>query len=156
MYSVSSQTKYGNFSWNIFYTSVIFDLNLHIKNSLLCTKEFSKFRRWWGWKSISVHSLYTNEVKDCLKPAVIASIHQLLKTTQIHVFVQLRSCQGQLHDSENWPRSPFDRSNFVRLSFTLRILGFHRNWMENICRVVLERCINVIGRNARALVWLTK
>ena len=30
-----------------------------------------------------------------------------------------------LHDSENWPRSPFNLSNFVRLSSTLRILDFH-------------------------------
>ena len=56
--------------------------------------------------------------------------------------------KDHLHDSENWPRSPFDRSNFVRLSSTLRILGFHSNWMENRCRVVLKRCGNVIGRNA--------
>ena len=49
MYSVSSQTKYGNFTWNIFHTSVgdtlLFDLNLRIKNSPICTKEFSKCRR---------------------------------------------------------------------------------------------------------------
>ena len=55
-----------------------------------------------------------------------------------------------LHDSENWPRSPFNRSNFVRLSSTLRILGFHSNWKENRCRVVLKRCVNVIGLNACA------
>ena len=62
--------------------------------------------------------------------------------------------KDHLHDSENWPRSPFDRSNFVRLSSTLRILGFHSNWMEISCRVVLKRCVNVIGRNACALGWL--
>ena len=61
--------------------TLLLDLNLHIKNSLLCTKEFSKCRRSSGWKSISVHTSYTNEVTDGLKPAGIslASIHHLLK-----------------------------------------------------------------------------
>ena len=36
-----------------------------------------------------------------------------------------------LHNSQTRPRSPFDRSNFVCLSSTLRISGFHNNWMEN-------------------------
>ena len=63
--------------------------------------------------------------------------------------------KDHLHDSWNWPRSPFDSSNFVRLSSTLRILGFHSNWMEIRCRVVLKRWVNVIGRNACALAWLT-
>ena len=54
----------------------------------------------------------------------------------------------RLHNSETRPRSPFDRSNFVCLSYTLRISGFRNNWMENRCRVVLKRCVNVIGRNA--------
>ena len=62
----------------------------------------------------------------------------------------------RLHNSETRPRSPFDRSNFVCLSSTLRISGFHNNWMKNRCRVVLKRCVNVIGRNACALAWLTK
>ena len=35
--------------------------------------------------------------------------------------------KDHLHDSENEPRSPFDRSNFVRSFSTLRILGFHSN-----------------------------
>ena len=52
-----------------------------------------------------------------------------------------------LHNSETRPRSPFDRSNFVCLSSALRISGFHNNWMENRCWVVLKRCVNVIGRN---------
>ena len=64
--------------------------------------------------------------------------------------------KDHLHDSKNWPRSPFDRSNFVRLSSKLRVLGFRRNWMEIRCRVVLKRCVNVIGRNACTLAWLTK
>ena len=83
MYSVSPKTKYGDITKNIFIPAwseetLLFDLNLHIKNSLLLY-EFSKCRL--GWKSISVHSLYTNEVTDCLKPAGIslASIHQHLK-----------------------------------------------------------------------------
>ena len=59
--------------------------------------------------------------------------------------------KDHLHDSWNWPRSPFDSSNFVRLSSTLRILGFHSNWMEIRCQVVLKRCVNVIGCNACAL-----
>ena len=46
-----------------------------------------------------------------------------------------------LHDSWNWPRSPFDSSNFIRLSSTLRILGFHSNRMEIRCRFVLKRCV---------------
>ena len=62
--------------------------------------------------------------------------------------------KDHLHDSWNWPRSPFDSSNFVRLSSTLRILGFHSNWMEISCRVVLKCRVNVIGRNACALAWL--
>ena len=45
-----------------------------------------------------------------------------------------------LHNSETRLRSPFDRSNFVCLSSTLRISGFHNNWMENRCRVALKRC----------------
>ena len=44
-----------------------------------------------------------------------------------------------LHNSETRPRSPFDRSNFVCLSSALRISGFHNNWMENRCWVVLKR-----------------
>ena len=86
MYSVSSQTTYGNFSWNIFHTSVIrgdpsLRPHFHIKNSLFCTKEFSKCRRLSGWKSIPVHIVYKLEVTDCLKPAGIslASIQQHLK-----------------------------------------------------------------------------
>ena len=44
---------------------------------------------------------------------------------KIHVFgVRVKD---HLHDSWNRPRSPFDSSNFVRLSSTLRILGFHSN-----------------------------
>ena len=58
--------------------------------------------------------------------------------------------KDHLHDSWNWPRSPFDSSNFVRLSSTLKILGFHSKWMEIRCRVFLKRCVNVIGRNACA------
>ena len=50
MYSVSSQTKYGNFSWNIFHTSVIRgDPSLRplfaYQKFILCTKELSKCRR---------------------------------------------------------------------------------------------------------------
>ena len=107
--------------------------------------------------SISVHSLYTNEVKDYLKPASISLISSnILKTTPIHVFAQMRSIKDRLHNSENWSRSPFDCSNFVCLSSKLRILGFRNNWMENRCRVVLKRCLKVIDRNACALSWLTK
>ena len=71
----------------------------------------------------------------------------------------LLNCAGandHLHNSKTRPRSPFDRSNFVCLSSALRISGFHNNWMENRYRVVLKRCVNVIGRNACALAWLTK
>ena len=108
-------------------------------------------------KSMSVHSLYTNEVKDYLKPASISLISSnILKTTPIHVFAQMRSVKDRLHNSENWSRSPFDCSNFVCLSSKLRILGFRNNWMENRCRVVLKRCLKVIDRNACALSWLTK
>ena len=64
--------------------------------------------------------------------------------------------KDRLHNSENWPRSPFDRPNFVRLSSMLGILGFRNNWMENRCRVVLKRCVNMIGRNVCALAWLKK
>ena len=86
MHSVSSQTSMET-SAEIFFIpawseeTLLFGLNLHIKNSLLCTKEFSKGRRSSGWKSISVHSLYTSQVTDCLKPAGIslASIYQHLK-----------------------------------------------------------------------------
>ena len=106
--------------------------------------------------SISVHSLYSNEVKDYLKPASISLISSnILKTTPIHVFAQMRSIKDRLHNSENWSRSPFDCSNFVCLSSKLRILGFRNNWMENRCRVVLKRCLKVIDRNACALSWLT-
>ena len=59
--------------------------------------------------------------------------------------------KDHLHDSWNWPRSPLDSSNFVRLSSTLKILGFHSNWMEIRCRVVLKRCVNVIGRTLARL-----
>ena len=55
--------------------------------------------------------------------------------------------KDHLHDSENWLRSPFDRSNFVLLSSTLRTLGFHSNWMEIRCRVVLKRCVIVSKRD---------
>ena len=104
--------------------SLLFDLNLHIKNSLLCSPA-------------SIHQLIKNDANPC-----VCSVCARVK--------------DYLHDSENWARSPFDRSNFVRLSSMLRILGFHSNWMEIRCRVVLKRCINVIGRNACALAWLTK
>ena len=50
--------------------------------------------------------------------------------------------KDHLHDSENWPRSPFERSKFVRSSSTLRI--------------VLKRCVNVIGRNWIHLVTCSK
>ena len=50
----------------------------------------------------------------------------------------------------------FSPLNFVRLRSKLRILGFDNNWVENRCRVVLKRYVNVIGRNACALAWLTK
>ena len=50
--------------------------------------------------------------------------------------------KDHLHDSENWPRSPFKRSKFVRSSSTLRI--------------VLKRCVNVIGRNWIHLVTCSK
>ena len=55
----------------------------------------------------------------------------------------LLNCAGandHLHNSETRLRSPFDRSNFVCLSSTLRISGFHNNWMENRCRVALKGC----------------
>ena len=50
MYSVTSQTKHGNFSWNIFHTSVIRgDPSLlplfAYQKFILCTKELSKCRR---------------------------------------------------------------------------------------------------------------
>ena len=60
------------------------------------------------------------------------------------------SVKDYLYNSENWLRSPFHLSNFVRLSSTSKILGFHSNWMENRFRVVLKRCLNVIGRDACA------
>ena len=50
--SISSQRKYGNFSWNIFHTSVIRGEPLRplfaYHNSPNCTKEFSKCRRSSG------------------------------------------------------------------------------------------------------------
>ena len=55
--------------------------------------------------------------------------------------------KDHLHDSENWQRSPFVRSNFVRSSSMLKIFGFHSNWMEVRCRVVLKRCRNMIARS---------
>ena len=47
---------------------------------------------------------------------------------------------------------------FFILAWSEEILlsGFHNNWMKNRCRFVLKRCVNVIGRNAYALAWLTK
>ena len=59
----------------------------------------------------------------------------------------LISAQGN-HMPKSGPRYPFDRSNFICLSHTLTILGFHNNWMENSSRMVLKRCINVISRDA--------
>ena len=59
----------------------------------------------------------------------------------------LISAQGN-HMPKSGPRYPFDRSNFICLSHTLTILGFHNNWMENSSRMVLTRCINVICRDA--------
>ena len=59
----------------------------------------------------------------------------------------LISAQGN-HMPKSGPRYPFDRSNFICLSLTLTILGFHNNWMENSSRMVLKRCINVICRDA--------
>ena len=78
-----------------------------------------------------MNSLYTYDVTDCLKPAVtsLIFIHQHLKTTQIHVFNFLNCARVKdyLHNSENLLRSPLECSNWVFLSFTLRILGFHNN-----------------------------
>lgn len=96
---------------------------------------------------------------DCLKSAGIclASIHQLLKKQRKSMcLLNCARVKDHLHDSENWPRSPFDRSNFVPLPSTLSILGFHSNYMEDGCRIVLKSCVNVIGRNARVLAWLRK
>ena len=36
-------------------------------------------------------------------------------------FFFIARVKDHLHDSENWPKSPFDRSNFVHLSSTLRM-----------------------------------
>ena len=51
------------------------------------------------------------------------------------------SVKDYLYNSENWLRSPFHLSNFVRLSSTSKILGFHSNWMENRFRVVLKKLL---------------
>ena len=90
-----------------------------------------------------MHSLYTNEVTDFFKPVALslASIHQLLQTTEIMCLLNCARVKDHLHDSQNWPRYPFDRSNFVRLFSTLRILSFHCKWMEIRGRVVLKRCV---------------
>ena len=50
----------------------------------------------------------------------------------------LISAQGN-HMPKSGPRYPFDRSNFIFLSHTLTILGFHNNWMENSSRMVLKK-----------------
>ena len=50
--------------------------------------------------------------------------------------------KDHLHDSENWPRSPFERSKLVRSSSTLRI--------------VLKLCVDVIGRTWIHLVTCSK
>ena len=52
-------------------------------------------------KNNSMHSLYTNEVMDCLKPAALslASILQLLKTTQTMCLLYCARVKDHLHDS---------------------------------------------------------
>ena len=55
--------------------TLLFDLNLHNKNSQICTKEFSKCRRQSGWKSISVHRTCKKHCKSmCLLNSEIDKI----------------------------------------------------------------------------------
>ena len=69
-------------------------------------------------------------LKDCHKPMGIsvAFIHQHLKDNANPLcLLNCALVNDRLHNTETRPRSPFDRSNFVCLSSTWRISGFHNN-----------------------------
>ena len=136
--------KYGNFSRNIFHTTL-----LH--STFICISKFTNLYE----RILKMQALIG--LKDCHRPMGIsvAFIHQHLKRQRKSMcLLNCALVNDRLHNSETRPRSPFDRSNFVCLSSTLRISGFHNNWMENRCRVVLQLCVKVIGRNACALARL--
>ena len=61
--------------------SLLFDRYLHIKIHQIARKNSQNAGVNWAEKSISVCSLYTNEVTDCHKPTglTVAYIHQSLK-----------------------------------------------------------------------------
>ena len=161
MHSVNAQTKYGNFNWNIFHTGVI-------RDPLICISKIHQFVR----KNSQISGV--NRAKKAYQCIVYTPMRSSIASNpRVYIFnLHLKNSSANslfaqycargkqyLHNSKNWPRSPLDRSNFVCLSSALRILGFHNNRMENTCRisrVVLKRCINVIGRNAWTLAWLTK
>ena len=61
---------------------------------------------------------------DRLKPASIslASIYQHLKKKRKSLcLLNCARVKDRLYDSENWPRSPFDRSNVIMQNFPLAI-----------------------------------
>ena len=139
--------------------TLFFNLNLHIKIHQFVWKNSQTAGVNRAKKSLSVHNLYTDEVTDCLKPAgtSVAFIHQHLKNSANPCICSIT------HVSKIWliilkldQVPPSDRSNFVCLSSKLRISGFYNSWMENRCRVVLKRCVNVIGYNACTLAWLSR
>ena len=81
----------------------------------------------------------------------LTNLYERILKMQALIGLKKHIVYDYLHNSETRPRSPFDRSNFVCSSSTLRISDFYNNWMKKRCRVVLKHCVNVIGRNACAL-----
>ena len=62
-------------------------------------------------------------------------------------------CKGRIRNPAPGIRNPQRGIQNLILSW---IILHGANWIENRCRVVLKRCVNVIGRSACALAWLTK
>ena len=103
-----------------------------------------------------MHSLYANEVTVRLKLAVISLnfILQHLKYNANPCVCSIALVSKIIYKFWKLAKISFWPFKLRFLSSAVRILSFRNNRMENKCRVVLKRCINVIGRNACALARL--
>ena len=138
LYSVSSQTKYGNFTWTFFYTSVIRG-DPSLRPWFDCILKIHHFVRKNSWNTCINRAkkvycrIHHTPMTDYLEPVGVplAFIYQHLEniTNECVYSTLLVSIKGYVCIIlKNWPGNPFNSSNFVCLSPTLRILGFPNNF----------------------------